>query len=64
MVQQCRRPWSSHRYKHSQRIVDVTVVIPREVPTFQSEVISTQHSEHLKTDRSKEVAGYSGPGAD
>ena len=27
-------------------------------------VISTQHSEHLKTVRSKEVAGYSGPGAD
>ena len=26
-------------------------------------VISTQHSEHLKTVRSKEVAGYSGPGA-
>ena len=25
MVQTCRRPWSSHRYKHSQRIVDVTV---------------------------------------
>ena len=35
MVQQCRRPWSPHRYKHSQRIVDVTVVIPREVPTIQ-----------------------------
>ena len=27
-------------------------------------VISTQHSEHLKTVRNKEVAGYSGPGAD
>ena len=36
MVQTCRRPWSSHRYKHSQRIVDVTVVFPREVPTIQS----------------------------
>ena len=36
MVQPCRRPWSFHRYKHSQRIVDVTVVIPREVPNIQS----------------------------
>ena len=36
VVQQYRRPWSSQRYKHSQRIVDVTVVIPREEPTIQS----------------------------